>query len=76
MFMLKDIQFALRMLAKNLGFSALTITVIALGIGLSVFLFSMFNTILFKDLPFKDGDRLIQINKFQNNNYVDRKSVV
>ncbi|MDO6423379.1 ABC transporter permease [Saccharophagus degradans] len=70
MFMLKDIQFALRMLAKNLGFSALTVTVIALGIGLSVFLFSMFNTILFKDLPFKDGDRLIQINKFQNNNYV------
>lgn len=69
MFILKDIQFALRMLVKNLGFSALTVTVIALGIGLSVFLFSMFNSILFKDLPFKDGDRLVQINKSQNNSF-------
>ena len=49
---IKDIQYALRLLAKKPGFTLLTTLVMAVGVGLSVFLFSMFNTMLFKDLPF------------------------
>ncbi|WP_331352100.1 ADOP family duplicated permease [Cellvibrio sp. UBA7671] len=66
MTMIKDIQYALRLLAKKPGFTLLTTLVMAVGVGLSVFLFSMFNTMLFKDLPFKDSDRLVRFHITQD----------
>jgi putative ABC transport system permease protein len=66
MTIIKDIQYALRLLAKKPGFTLLTTLVMAVGVGLSVFLFSMFNTMLFKDLPFKDSDRLVRIHITQD----------
>lgn len=63
---LNDLKYALRLLAKKPSFAALTVFVIAAGIGLSVFLFSFFNTIIFKDLPFKNSASLLQINRYQN----------
>jgi predicted permease len=62
---IKDIQYALRLLAKKPGFTLLTTLVMAVGVGLSVFLFSMFNTMIFKDLPFKDSDRLVRFHVTQ-----------
>jgi len=62
----KDIQYALRLLAKKPGFTLLTTLVMAVGVGLSVFLFSMFNTMIFKDLPFKDSDRLVRFHATQD----------
>lgn len=64
--MIKDIQYALRLLAKKPGFTLLTTLVMAVGVGLSVFLFSMFNTMIFKDLPFKDSDRLVRFHVTQD----------
>lgn len=61
-----DIQYALRLLAKKPGFTLLTTLVMAVGVGLSVFLFSMFNTMLFKDLPFKDSERLVRFHITQD----------
>jgi predicted permease len=66
MTVIKDIQYALRLLAKKPGFTLLTTLVMAVGVGLSVFLFSMFNTMLFKDLPFKDSDRLVRFHITQD----------
>lgn len=66
MYLIKDIQYALRLLAKKPGFTLLTTLVMAVGIGLSVFLFSMFNTMIFKDLPFKDSDRLVRFHVTQD----------
>lgn len=66
MTMIKDIQYALRLLAKKPGFTLLTTLVMAVGVGLSVFLFSMFNTMLFKDLPFTDSDRLVRFHITQD----------
>lgn len=63
---IKDIQYALRLLAKKPGFTLLTTLVMAVGVGLSVFLFSMFNTMIFKDLPFKDSDRLVRFHVTQD----------
>jgi len=57
----QDIKYALRLLAKTPGFTALTISIMAIGIGLSVYMFSFFNTILYKDLPFKDSESLVMI---------------
>lgn len=66
MYFIKDIQYALRLLAKKPGFTLLTTSVMAAGIGLSVFLFSMFNTMIFKDLPFQDSDRLVRFHLTQD----------
>ena len=62
MLIISDFKYACRLLAKKPGFSLLTILVMASGIGLSLFLFSFFHNMLFKDLPFKDGESLVQLN--------------
>jgi predicted permease len=49
--MLADFRFGVRMLAKNPGFSAVAIVVLALGIGANSAIFSLINTMLLKPLP-------------------------
>jgi putative ABC transport system permease protein len=63
---LSDIKYAFRLLLKKPGFSILTILVMAFGIGLSVVLFSFLNTMLFKDLPFSDGEAIVRIDGSEN----------
>lgn len=62
----QDFKYALRLLAKKPGFTALTTLVMAAGIGLSLYMFSFFNTILFKDLDFKDGESLVMLSASHN----------
>jgi predicted permease len=57
----QDFKYAIRLLSKKPGFTALTTLVMATGIGLSVYMFSFFHTILFKDLDFKDGASLVLV---------------
>ena len=61
MIIFNDFKYALRLLAKSPGFTLLTTLVMAAGIGLSVYLFSFINSMIFKDLPFETGDRLVQV---------------
>ncbi|NQZ86717.1 MAG: ABC transporter permease [Colwellia sp.] len=63
---LQDISYAMRLLAKKPSFTILTTLVMAAGIGLSVFMFSFLNTILFKDLPFTDGGSLVIFSGSEN----------
>lgn len=58
---MQDLSYAFRLLAKKPGFTALTTLVMAAGIGLSVYMFSFFHAILYKDLSFKDGESLVVI---------------
>ncbi|TQV72309.1 FtsX-like permease family protein [Aliikangiella marina] len=55
----QDFKYAIRLLSKRPGFTALTISVMAVGLGLSIYLFSFLNTMAFKPLPFKDAENLI-----------------
>ncbi|PHZ83882.1 ABC transporter permease [Paremcibacter congregatus] len=66
MIVINDLTYAIRVLLKRPGFAILTTLVMASGIGLSVYLFSFMNTMLFKDLPFENGDTLVQISSSQN----------
>jgi hypothetical protein len=57
----QDIRFAVRMLRRNPGFSAVTLIVLAMGIGATTAMFSIVNSVLFRPLPFREPDRLVSL---------------
>src|SRR5439155_9839535 len=48
----------LRSLAKNLGFSILTVSILGLGMGASIAVFSIVSAVLLKPLPFPSADHI------------------
>ncbi|HEX4230959.1 MAG TPA: ABC transporter permease [Bryobacteraceae bacterium] len=58
---MQDIHYSLRILSKNLGFSAVAIVSLALGIAGTTAIFSIVNALLLRPLPFRDSDRLVRI---------------
>jgi predicted permease len=59
--LLKDLKFGLRMLAKNPGFTAVAVLVLALGIGANTAIFSLLDQAILRSLPVKDPGRLVVI---------------
>ena len=57
--LVQDARFGIRMLAKTPGFSAVIVIVLALGIGANTTVFTLVNAVLFRDLPFRDGARIM-----------------
>lgn len=59
--LLRDVRMAIRGLSRNLGFAAVAVLTLALGIGATTTVFSVVYGVLFRPLPFPRADRLVQI---------------
>src|SRR5579864_8747071 len=57
----KEIRGVLRGLRRNLGFTTLTVAILAIGMGASISVFSIVNSVLLKPLPFPDAERIFTI---------------
>src|ERR1043166_4403817 len=58
--MIADLKFALRMLVKAPGFTAIAILTLALGIGASTAIFSVLDSVLLRPLPYPAQERLVE----------------
>ena len=56
---LRDVRHAVRLLIRQRGFTAVALLSLALGIGATSALFSLFNTLLWKPLPVSRPDELV-----------------
>jgi predicted permease len=56
-----DLRYSLRSLARNPGFTAVVVIVLALGIGANTAIFTVIDSVLLKPLPYPDPGRLVKI---------------
>jgi putative ABC transport system permease protein len=59
--MLGDIRHAFRLLRRNPAFSVVACFTLALGLGATTVVFSVLDAALFRPLPYKDPDRLVDV---------------
>ena len=59
--LLRDINFASRQIVKNPGFAAVTVLVLALGIGASTSIFSVADAVLLRPLPYPNPNQIVRV---------------
>ncbi len=57
----QDLRYAVRTLLKSPGFACVAILTLAIGIGATVAMFSITNSVLLQPLPYRDADRMVNL---------------
>ncbi len=65
----QDLRYAARILARSPGFTAMAVLVLAIGIGVNVSAFSLFNLVALKPLPVRDPDSLVRLERRSPQSY-------
>ena len=59
--LLQDFRYALRSIGSNRGIAALVVCALALGIGANTAIFTVTNSLLFRELPIGDPEQLVRV---------------
>ncbi|MDX2029784.1 MAG: ABC transporter permease [Blastocatellia bacterium] len=59
--MIQDLRYAVRMLLKRPGFTAIAMLTLGLGIGVNTVLFTVYDAFLLKPLPLQDPDTIVHL---------------
>ncbi len=68
-----DVRHSLRFLMKAPGFTLIALLTLALGIGMNVAIFSVFNAVLLRGLPFPNPDRLVAVSSTVQRESLERR---
>ncbi|HEY2861732.1 MAG TPA: ABC transporter permease, partial [Terracidiphilus sp.] len=67
--LLQDLRYGLRILLRAPGFTAMAVLVLAVGIGVNVTAFSLFDMVALKPLPAPQADRLVRLERKSPSSY-------
>jgi predicted permease len=68
-----DIKYSARLLAKKPGFTALTVCIVAIGLGLTLYAFSLLNSLLFTPLRFADNEPVYAVEGVYDHTHLSRR---
>ncbi|MGC2661885.1 MAG: ABC transporter permease [Bryobacteraceae bacterium] len=65
----QDLRYALRVIARSPGFTLIAVTVLAIGIGVNVAAFSLFDMVALQSLPVPHPEELLRLERTSPNSY-------